>query len=134
MKKNLFTIGFTIALIFTSLIGYSQGGVSINKTSAPADASAMLDVSSTSAPYLGMLIPRMNTANRNAILAPATGLQIFNTDCGINEYYSGTCWISTSQNLKSPISINCSGSTDFCANETRTFTIAAVSGATNYGW
>src|SRR5258706_8721378 len=81
-----------------------------------------------------MLIPRMTTANRDAISTPAIGLQIFNIDCGVNEYYTGTCWISTGQNLKAPRLISCSGTTDFCANETRTFTIPAVTGATYYSW
>src|SRR5438876_10796758 len=109
MKKNLSKSALSVYLIALSFLAYSQpGGVSINKTNAPADASALLDVSSTSAPYLGMLIPRMSTANRNAIVAPATGLQVFNTDCGINEYYTGTCWVSLGQNLKAPDPITCS--------------------------
>src|SRR5438445_12872579 len=115
MKQNLLTIILKMAFIAISFLGYSQtGGVSINKLNAPADPSAMLDVSSTSAPYLGMLIPRMNTASRNSIAAPATGLMVFNTDCGINEYYTGTCWISLGQNLKSPDPITCSGTTACC--------------------
>src|SRR5436853_111742 len=109
MKQNLpknFLIGI---LITVSSFAYSQsGGVAISKTNSVADPSAVLDVSSTSAPYLGMLIPRMSTANRNAIVAPATGLQIFNTDCGINEYYTGTCWISMGQILRTPDHITCS--------------------------
>lgn len=45
------------------------------------DPSAMLDVQSTSK---GILIPRMTTAERNAIATPATGLMIFNTET--------SCW------------------------------------------
>src|SRR5579859_6665643 len=142
MKKNLSKSVFIAYLIAITCFAYSltkesfgqTGGVSINTTSAPADPSAMLDVSSTSAPYLGMLIPRMTTANRNAIVAPATGLQIFNTDCGVNEYYTGTCWISMGQILRTPDHITCSGTTDFCAGETRIFTIPAITGATTYEW
>src|SRR5579859_2650644 len=99
MKKSLSKSVLTPCLIALCFYAYSQnGGLSINKTSAPADPSAMLDVSSTSSPYLGMLIPRMSAANRDAIIAPATGLQIYNTDCGLNEYYTGTCWVSVGQN------------------------------------
>src|SRR5436190_16821444 len=131
MKKTIFKSFLTFCLILLGFSSFSQtGGVSINKTNTPADPSAMLDVSSPSSPYMGMLIPRMTTANRNAILSPATGLQIFNTDCGMNEYYTGTCWISTGQNLKGAGQITCSGTTDFCANETRTFTISSITGAT----
>src|SRR5579859_1768366 len=135
MKKNFSKSILSIYFITLSFFSYSQsGGVSINKTNAPADASAMLDVSSTTAPYLGMLIPRMSTTNRNNIIAPAVGLMVYNTDCGVNEYYTGTCWVSMGQNLKAPDPITCSGTTDFCANETRTFTILSVSSATGYQW
>src|SRR5437762_14311823 len=110
MKKFLSKGAFGTFLIVLSFLSYSQtGGVSINKTNTPADVSAMLDVSSTSAPYLGMLIPRMNTTNRNSIIAPATGLMVYNTDCGVNEYYTGTCWVSMGQNLQAPDQISCSG-------------------------
>ncbi|MDQ6843212.1 MAG: hypothetical protein M3Z92_02510, partial [Bacteroidota bacterium] len=50
--------------------------VSINSTGSNADTSAMLDVSSTTT---GFLMPRMTTAQQNAIILPATGLVIFNT-------------------------------------------------------
>src|SRR5579859_5446113 len=123
MKQTVSNIICSCFLLALSFSGNAQSGVSINKTSAPADPSAILDVSSTSAPYLGMLIPRMSTASRNAIIAPATGLQVFNTDCGVNEYYTGTCWVSMSQILRTPDHISCSGTTDFCANQTRIFTI-----------
>lgn len=54
------------------------------------DPSAMLDVSATNK---GMLIPRLTTAQRNAIAAPATGLQIFNLDDKCTDLYDGTNWI-----------------------------------------
>ena len=61
-------------------------GVGINASGNPADTSALLDVSSTTK---GVLIPRMTTIQRNAIVNPAVGLQIYNTntDC-INIYTS----------------------------------------------
>src|SRR4051812_46940775 len=98
MKQNFRKIFLGALLIVLSFIAYSQsGGVSINKSNAPADPSAILDVSSASSPFLGVLIPRMSTANRNSISNPAAGLQVFNTDCGVNEYYTGSCWIATGQ-------------------------------------
>src|SRR5436190_14121828 len=103
MKKVLLHVFLSTFLISLSLSSYSQsGGVAINRTNTLADPSAALDVSSSSAPYQGMLIPRMTTANRNSIISPAIGLQVFNTDCGVTEYYTGTCWIPTSQGLKRP--------------------------------
>src|SRR5262245_54951019 len=131
LSKRVLGICFSLLSVIASA---QTGGVAINKTNTPADPSAILDVNSTSAPYLGMLIPRMNTANRNSIISPATGLQIFNTDCGINEYYTGTCWVSLGQNLKAPSEITCSGTTDLCARDSRTFSINTVNGATRYVW
>lgn len=51
------------------------------------DPSAALDIFSTSA---GLLIPRMTSAQRDAIPNPATGLLVFNTTTGNFEYNSGT--------------------------------------------
>ncbi len=50
------------------------------------NASAALDVSSTSK---GLLIPRLTTAQRDAIVAPATGLMIYNTDHSVMEINNG---------------------------------------------
>ncbi|MCC7438980.1 MAG: hypothetical protein IT211_10850 [Armatimonadetes bacterium] len=51
------------------------------------DKSALLDLSSTSA---GFLMPRLTNAERNAIVNPATGLMIFNTDTKTIEFNIGT--------------------------------------------
>ncbi len=55
------------------------------------DASAKLQIESTTQ---GFLPPRMDTAARDAIATPATGLQIFNTDSNQPEVYNGTIWTS----------------------------------------
>lgn len=58
-------------------------------TSTP-DASAILDISSTDK---GLLIPRVTTAQRAAIVTPATGLQVYQTDGTKGIYYfDGTAW------------------------------------------
>lgn len=57
-------------------------------TSTP-DPSARLDIVDT---QRGLLIPRMTTAERNAILNPARGLLIYNTDCDVFEHYDGSQW------------------------------------------
>jgi hypothetical protein len=46
---------------------------------SPADASALLDVASTTK---GFLMPRMTTTQKNAIVTPATGLMVFDTTLG----------------------------------------------------
>ncbi|MES2397110.1 MAG: hypothetical protein V4549_13955 [Bacteroidota bacterium] len=99
-------------------------------TASPAATSA-LDIASTTK---GLLIPRMTTAQRDAISTPAIGLQIYNTDCKVVDYWSGSCWISMSKSLPSPGAITSSGTTVFCAGQSRTYTIAAIAGATSYTW
>jgi hypothetical protein len=56
------------------------------------DPSARLDVSDN---RRGILIPRLTTAERNAITNPAHSLLIYNTDCNEYQYYiDGTGWVS----------------------------------------
>lgn len=57
-------------------------------TTAP-DASALLDMQSTAK---GMLVPRLTTAQRTAIAAPATGLLIYQTDGTPGFYYYAAGW------------------------------------------
>lgn len=64
-----------------------EGQIGVGTTS-PA-TSAVLDLSSTSK---GFLIPRMSTAQRDAIATPATGLQIYNTTLSQLNYYDGIAW------------------------------------------
>ena len=74
MKFNGSKILFVILALWVNIQnGYSQN-VAINGTGAIAAASAMLDISSTTS---GLLIPRMTTAERNIIGAPATGLLVY---------------------------------------------------------
>lgn len=68
--KNLIAL---VLLISSAYSGVSQVGIN---TTNP-DPSAILDVESTTA---GLLIPRLTTLQRNAILNPANGLIIYNTD------------------------------------------------------
>lgn len=70
------------------------GNVAIGSQSA--DASALLDVSSTTQ---GLLPPRMTQVQRNAISNPAAGLIVWCTDCGTNGLfsgYNGTGWADLS--------------------------------------
>ncbi len=57
---------------------------------ANPNPSAILDISSTSK---GVLLPRMSTTQRNAIVSPAVGLTIFNTDDLCTDVFDGTYWI-----------------------------------------
>ncbi len=66
-----------------------QAQVGINETEATPDVSAMLDIASTSK---GMLVPRMSTAQRNAISSPATGLLVFDSNEKSFWFYTGAAW------------------------------------------
>jgi uncharacterized protein (TIGR02145 family) len=85
MKKLLILLA-----IFTTVATTAQS-VGINADGSAANASAMLDVSSTTK---GFLPPRMNTTERDLIASPATGLVIFNTTTNGLEIKSSSGWIS----------------------------------------
>lgn len=78
----LITIPFNLTV-------FSQN-VAINASGAAPATSAMLDISSTSS---GMLIPRMSTAQKLAIAAPATGLTVYDTSTNTFWWFDGTIWI-----------------------------------------
>jgi len=90
--KNIFTFLAALA-IFNFAISQS---VAINTDGTNPDTSAILDIKSTAK---GLLIPRMTTAQRNAIVNPATGLMIFQTDGTKGFYYrNGVAWYSITDN------------------------------------
>ncbi len=81
MKKPILLLLTTLLY----LVGVSQ--VAINTSGATATASSMLDISSSTA---GILIPRMLTAQKNAIASPANGLLVYDTETDSFWYYDGT--------------------------------------------
>lgn len=69
-----------------------EGNVMIRESgssTSATDPSAILEISSTTQGFLG---PRMTTAQRDSIVTPATGLQVFNTTTNQYEYYNGSTW------------------------------------------
>lgn len=84
MKKYYVFAG--LALLAASP-GFAQ--VKIGAAGAP-DGSAMLEVTSGAANNKGMLLPRVTTAQRNAIASPATGLMIYNTTTNEAQVNTGT--------------------------------------------
>jgi hypothetical protein len=84
MKKLLILLPFTFLIFHCS---FSQS-VGIG-TTTPA-ASAQLDITSNNK---GMLVPRLNTAQRTGIASPATGLLVYDTDSTAFAYYTGSAWV-----------------------------------------
>ena len=83
---------FTLTIIFVFILsaGMTKAqNISISDVSHTADASAVLDVYSTSS---GMLMPRLTTAARTGMASPATGLTVFDTGTGSYWYYDGSAW------------------------------------------
>lgn len=58
------------------------------------DTSAILHLESTTR---GLLLPRLTTTQRDNIVQPKAGLQIYNTTDSLMQYYNGRCWLSTWQ-------------------------------------
>ena len=80
MKKFL----SSAALATFTTICFAQN-IAINNDGFAPDASAMLDVQSTSK---GLLLPRMTAAQRSTIAMPATGLLVYQTDGSPGFYYN----------------------------------------------
>ena len=75
----------------------SQGRVSIGSISA--NASTILQVNSTTQ---GVLVPRMTTLQKNAIVSPAKGLLIYQTDSTTGFYYFDGGWNGIAPSSKLP--------------------------------
>jgi hypothetical protein len=101
-------------------------GVAINTNNASPHHSAILDVSSTGK---GMLIPRLNSFQRNNLL-PAAGLTIYNTSVNAIEFYNGSAWhqLKTNQPATPAAGNHLPSATQIVWNWN------AVAGATGYKW
>ena len=80
--KQLTQLLFFLIILFFANNIYAQLGV--NATNAAPNAKAMLDVESTDK---GVLIPRMSTTARNAIVSPPNGLMIYNNSTNKFNYF-----------------------------------------------
>src|SRR5450755_320187 len=88
---------FTLTLVIVTYLFADAQNVGIG-TNSP-NPKAALDIVSTSK---GILFPRLNTQQRNAIAAPPDGLHIYNTDDHCLNYYDSTngiwnCFCSSCQ-------------------------------------
>lgn len=71
-------------------------GTAFNNSNTAADASAQVDVSSTTK---GLLGPRMTTTQQNAIASPAEGLEVYDSTLKKKAFYNGTSWQSVLSTL-----------------------------------
>jgi hypothetical protein len=97
-KNNLFIMKKVFLLcvtLFVCYIGISQS-VGINNEGLQPHASAILDVRSAGK---GVLIPRMSEDDKNSIVAPATGLTIYQTTGKTGYYYFDGTWKTIADNL-----------------------------------
>ena len=93
-KTNfLLAIIISVCLIITCIVSNAQNVAITDDDGYTAHSSAMLDVKSLTK---GMLIPRMTTAQMNAISSPAAGLLIFNTTDLSFYFYNGSVWVDLS--------------------------------------
>ncbi len=89
MKKVQLVV---VAILFATQI-FAQTGVVISETpNDTPDESAILEVKSTTQ---GILIPRMTSEERDEIVNPVAGLQVFNVQRKCIEFYTGVEWTSS---------------------------------------
>ena len=88
MKK--LTLLFTM---FFAAFYINAQNVAINNDGTSAASSAMLDVKSTTK---GFMMPRLTSAQRGAIVSPALGLLVFDTDTKTIWAYNGSAWANLS--------------------------------------
>jgi len=86
--RKLINLVLIISSMLISVQIYTQN-VGISANVFTPDASAILEIQSTSA---GLLIPRMTTAQRNAIANPAQSLLIYNLTTKCLEIYEDGAW------------------------------------------
>ncbi|NNE30154.1 MAG: hypothetical protein HKN16_10990, partial [Saprospiraceae bacterium] len=84
------TLLFAFLALFINSFQIS-GQVGISENNATPDNSAMLDIHSTDK---GLLIPRMDSTQRQLIASPAEGLLVYDTDLNSFMYHSGAEWIN----------------------------------------
>ncbi len=86
-----------ILLFLSSFLKIFAQGISISTEGSSPDSSAILDIKSTTQ---GILLPRMSSDSRDAIMNPAHGLVVFDTTTNTFYYYTGTLWSDLAERLR----------------------------------
>ena len=98
-RIKILCISLVCWLSLPSFDGEGWGGafcqnIGINTNGATPNASALLDVNAAPNNNKGLLLPRLTTSERNAIVSPAQSLLIYNSTDSCYQGYIGTQWIS----------------------------------------
>ncbi|MEM6700858.1 MAG: hypothetical protein AAF599_20815, partial [Bacteroidota bacterium] len=88
--KKLLKLTLTLLILNTLYLIPLNAQVGINNDNSEPDASAMLDVKSSSK---GVLIPRMSSSDRQQILDPAVGLMVYDSTAQAFYYFNGMGWL-----------------------------------------
>jgi len=106
----------------------STGGAYFNTTSVAA--SAILQADSTTK---GFLPPRMTTAQKNAIVSPVAGLQVYDGTLNLPSFYNGTVWVELpiSGTYTPTVAVISGGATSVTSNVARYIRVGNV--VTVYG-
>lgn len=87
--KQLLKLALALLIVHCTLLIDVNAQVGINNDNSDPDASAMLDVKSSDK---GMLVPRMDSTARTAILNPAVGLLVYDSTTTTFWYYDEMKW------------------------------------------
>lgn len=100
MLKAIKSFIFVLA-VFAYANLYSQDNVSISDVSHTPHPTSVLDVFSSGK---GILIPRMSSVQRMAIINPANGLMVYDTDSACIVFYRNTTsqWYSVCNYMQGP--------------------------------
>jgi hypothetical protein len=96
MQSILRTLILPLVVLATTTTAQN---VAVNNTGAAPHASAMFDIQSNSK---GVLIPRMTTAERNAIASPANGLLVFDVTTSSFWFRQSSSWRELIDGSNSP--------------------------------
>ena len=92
MKKIFYALVLPIVALLASPRA-AEAQVKLGANPNVLDQSAVLHIENPAAgPYKGVLIPKMTTAQRDAIVTPTIGLYVFNTQTNCFEFWDGAIW------------------------------------------
>ena len=103
---------FLVSIIIAFTANAQKVAMKIGTNPATISPSAVLEIESTTK---GLLLPRMTSAQRIAIVTPSAGLQVYDTTLNLVYTYNGTVWVtnwSSTGNAGTNPATNFIGTTD----------------------